>query len=88
MLPLNLPPFTRGMQVDDFLDYMLEINKHMNLTAKTMTKAEAMDRHINDSLALLPIIERNMPRAKTSPIRIIDVGTGAGLPGVVLAIAR
>lgn len=56
-----------------------------------MTKAEAYDRHVNDSLALLPIIERHLPSEKRSAgaaLTAIDVGTGAGLPGMIFAIAR
>lgn len=52
-------------------------------------KGEALDRHINDSLALLPLIAKHLPAAQEGgPIRVIDVGTGAGLPGMVFAIAR
>ncbi len=38
-----------------------------------------MERHILDSLQLLPLINRELPT--------LDIGTGAGFPGMVLAIA-
>lgn len=54
-------------------------NKAYNLTA--IRKPEAMLKlHILDSLSVV----KNL--AKLNPKRIIDVGTGAGLPGIILAI--
>ncbi len=55
---------------------MIKWNKAYNLTA-IRDPREMISRHIIDSLAILPFIKGQ---------RIIDVGTGAGLPGVVLAI--
>lgn len=53
-------------------------NRAYNLTA--VEDAPAMvDRHLLDSLSILPWL---------TGTRILDAGTGAGLPGVVLAIAR
>uniref|UniRef100_A0A7S3QS54 Ribosomal RNA small subunit methyltransferase G n=1 Tax=Dunaliella tertiolecta TaxID=3047 RepID=A0A7S3QS54_DUNTE len=148
-------------QLETYLDYMLETNKVMNLTA-VRDRSEALVRHLADSLALLPIIEhhctapRSTPQQTTTniaasmstsattttttasardkssntsertqqkssgphslrasqpdaladteargvngagmqstpmaqPLRVIDVGTGAGLPGMVLAVMR
>ena len=66
-------------QVDQLLDFIKLIekwNKAYNLTA--IRDREEMARlHILDSLAIIPHIEGN---------RIIDIGTGAGLPGIPLAI--
>ena len=42
-----------------------------------------LTQHILDSLAVLPPLRRQAPKAK----QLLDVGSGAGLPGVVLAIA-
>lgn len=58
---------------------VLETNKHMNLTAITDPEAFAV-KHIIDSLTLLPYIPQG--------VTLADVGTGAGFPGIVLAIMR
>lgn len=61
-----------------YCDRMLEKNQVMNLTAIT-DPAEAMRLHLLDSAALLAAHD-------LAGKKIIDVGTGAGLPGMVLAI--
>ncbi|MCL2576718.1 MAG: 16S rRNA (guanine(527)-N(7))-methyltransferase RsmG [Defluviitaleaceae bacterium] len=58
---------------------VLEVNKHMNLTRITDEEDFAV-KHIIDSLTLLPYIKPNAS--------LIDIGTGAGFPGLVLRIMR
>jgi len=58
---------------------VLETNKYMNLTAIT-DPAEFTIKHIIDSLTLLPHIPHG--------VTLGDIGTGAGFPGLVLAIMR
>lgn len=61
----------------------------MNLTG-AKDENEIMERHVEDSLALIqPIRTCYLQHCGNSweNIRIIDVGTGAGLPGIILAIA-
>lgn len=53
------------------------------LAVKTME--EAIDRHVNDSLTLIPIIEDYFSRDELS---VVDVGSGAGLPGAILAMMK
>lgn len=62
-----------------YLDMVLERNGHINLTA-VRDREEAVVKHIADSLALT-----DLPEYAASD-RIIDVGTGAGFPGALLAI--
>lgn len=65
--------------------------QQFNLTAVT-ERTEVMERHVNDSLALLPVIEAAYTEkySNSSPVQlnVVDVGSGAGLPGIILAIAR
>lgn len=61
-----------------FSELLYEKNKVMNLTA-IRDKKEIMEKHFIDSLLLTKII-------KEDEKKIIDVGTGAGFPGLVLSI--
>lgn len=63
-----------------YLDLLLAVNERMNLTRIT-DRAEAEVLHVGDSLTLLPFL----PAGK---IRLADIGSGGGLPGIPLAIAR
>jgi len=75
------------------VSHALESVQRMNLTAVT-DEAEVMTRHVEDSLAVLPPLERAY-RARstaggrgTDGVSLIDVGSGAGLPGLILAVVR
>jgi len=61
-----------------FRDLLLKWNKTYNLTA-LRDPEQAISHHLLDSLAILPHIG-------TGPL--LDVGSGGGLPGIPLAIAR
>eukprot|EP01026_Neomeris_dumetosa_P065791 TRINITY_DN63283_c0_g1_i3.p1 TRINITY_DN63283_c0_g1~~TRINITY_DN63283_c0_g1_i3.p1 ORF type:complete len:219 (+),score=32.26 TRINITY_DN63283_c0_g1_i3:123-779(+) len=69
-----------------FIDVLLEVNQRMNLTG-VKTKEECIERHLNDSLSLLEPMQKRIGQGYTG-LRVIDVGSGAGLPGMVLAIAK
>ncbi|MEZ6242360.1 MAG: 16S rRNA (guanine(527)-N(7))-methyltransferase RsmG [Phycisphaerales bacterium] len=70
-----------------YLAFVLEANKSFNLTAIEEPSA-AWERHILDALTLLPVLAEATPEAEGEPLCLIDVGSGAGLPGIPLAIAR
>jgi 16S rRNA (guanine527-N7)-methyltransferase len=63
-----------------YLGALLAANERFNLTAVT-DPAEAWVRHVQDSLTLVPFL------ASADAKRVIDVGSGGGLPGLPLAIA-
>jgi 16S rRNA (guanine527-N7)-methyltransferase len=72
-------------QVESFESYYRELvawNRKINLTAITGYD-EVQVGHFLDSLTVLPVL----PAAGQTP-RVIDVGTGAGLPGLPLKIVR
>ncbi len=62
-----------------YLDLMLQMNQRINLTAIT-DYHEALYKHIFDSLIIL-----NLPEFSAAA-SILDIGSGAGFPGIPLAI--
>jgi 16S rRNA (guanine527-N7)-methyltransferase len=63
-----------------YLDLLLNANKRMNLTRIT-DRAAAEVQHVADALTLLPFLP-------AGTLRLADVGSGGGVPGIPLAIAR
>ena len=61
-----------------YLELLTEYNSHTNLTALRDEKS-IIEKHFLDSLLLQNLIKRESKKA-------IDIGTGAGFPGMVLAI--
>lgn len=88
----NLDKFEKGLRclnisltdymMEQFLDYyeiLIETNKVMNLTAITEFD-DVIEKHFLDSLSLCRIYKFN------DDISILDMGTGAGFPGIPLKI--
>ena len=73
---------TQTGQLFRFYEILSEKNKVMNLTAVTDLQ-ETVTRHFLDSLSLVRIAGS----AELSGAKLIDVGTGAGFPGIPLAVA-
>lgn len=73
-------------QAEQLLSYgtlMLKWNKVYNLTA-LRDPASVLTHHLLDSLAAVPPLQREW----AGEGRLLDVGSGGGLPGVVIAIMR
>jgi 16S rRNA (guanine527-N7)-methyltransferase len=71
-------------RIDAYLDAVLEINRTLNLTS-VRERDEAVVRHLLDSLSVVPIWHALAGEAP--PRRVLDLGTGGGFPGAVLAVA-
>ena len=89
----NLDKFLNGLeelhielseeQVNQFIRYyemLVEKNKVMNLTAITEFD-EVIEKHFLDSLSLIKVYDL------TKEVSVLDMGTGAGFPGIPLKIA-
>jgi len=64
-------------QLDSYLDLLVKWNRKINLTSEK-TPSEILHRHIFDSLQYARVITPND--------QIIDIGSGAGFPGIPLKI--
>ena len=70
-----------GMQLTalrEYLDLLQRWNQTYNLTA-VRERDDMLSQHLADCLALVPPLKQRQPK------RVLDVGSGGGLPGVVIA---
>ena len=67
-------------QFDQFYELLIEWNKVMNLTGITEYE-EVNEKHFIDSLSIVKVVDINKINT------VIDVGTGAGFPGIPMKIA-
>ena len=67
-------------RIETYLDEVERFNQRINLT--TVPRDQAWDRHIVDSLTLLEVA------APAAGERVVDVGSGAGIPGIPFALVR
>lgn len=82
-------PLTPGVQeqLATYLRVLSERNAQFNLTA--IRDPEAMERRLFlDAIAMIPTLDRLVTSRRSSTPRLIDVGSGAGFPGLVLKIVR
>ncbi len=75
--PLNVPRETFP-DLEVFRSLILEKNKEINLIS-SKTENNSRERHIIDSAQIIDIIDKNLNICT-------DIGSGSGLPGIVLAI--
>jgi len=64
--------------IDRYLKHLKKNNTQINLVGRS-TLFNAWDRHVSDSLQLTQFI-------KNKKSKIIDLGTGAGIPGIIISI--
>lgn len=74
-------PMQRGLLLSQ-LDFVIEKNRSLNLTRITDPK-DAIIRHVVDSLLILPSLRKAQHEMDT---RFLDIGTGAGFPGIPIGI--
>lgn len=83
-------------QIDHYIDLLLKWNNTFKLTAIT-NRQEVLDKHILDGLSIVEscqaqIDQHQITQAKSqqqlqnSNFHILDLGSGMGIPGVILAI--
>ncbi len=72
-------------QLLEFIGLLQKWNKVYNLTS-VRDPAEMMTHHLLDSLAAVAPLQRRLAQAGLEAPRLLDVGSGGGLPGVVFAI--
>ena len=77
-IPALAPDPARDARLAAYRDLLLRWNATINLVS-ARTAAEVDDRHIADSLQLVPLLPAQGP--------IADLGSGGGLPGIVIAAA-
>jgi 16S rRNA (guanine527-N7)-methyltransferase len=75
------------VQLLEYLGLIQKWTKVYNLTA-VRDPAEMLTHHLLDSLAVVTPLRKQLPSVTGAPAnpRLLDVGSGAGLPGVVIAI--
>ena len=79
LAPLLPPGF--GERCERYVALLLEANARLNLTR--VVEPDAVARlHLLDAVAALPILDAE------APSRAVDLGSGGGVPGIPLAIAR
>ncbi len=80
---------TQVQQLLQYVDLIQKWTKVYNLTA-VRDPAEMLTHHLLDSLAAIPPLDRQLHARgiMTTAARLLDVGSGAGLPGIVIAICR
>jgi 16S rRNA (guanine527-N7)-methyltransferase len=89
---MGLPLSERQIQqLLDYLSLLQRWNKVYNLTA-VREPARMLTHHLVDSLAIWAPLQRQVrgavpgPGTSDAPLRLLDAGSGGGLPGVVLAL--
>ena len=68
-----------------YLDLLGQWSRVYNLTA-VRDRSEMLVTHLLDCIAVVPPLQRQLSQMDGAPPRLLDVGSGAGLPGLALAV--
>ena len=71
-------------QLTRYAEELLRWNRRINLVARKTGTQELVEKHFLDSLTLLSVLDPALEEGA----HLLDIGTGAGFPGLVLAVAR
>ena len=68
------------LDFENYISLILEKNKKINLISqKTSSRKSIIDRHIIDSAQIIDFVDLNLNTTT-------DIGSGAGMPGIIVAI--
>ncbi len=68
-------------RLERYVELLLEANRHLNLT-RVVDPADVARLHLLDALAALPLLD------ELGAVRAVDLGSGGGIPGIPIALAR
>ncbi len=72
-------------QFEQFLSLFIEYNSHTNLSA-IRDREGIIEKHFIDSLYGVSIASEIVAHTRTTPIRLLDIGSGGGFPGIPLKL--
>ncbi len=72
-------------QFEHFLWLFIEYNSHTNLSA-IRDKDSIIEKHFIDSLYGVSIVSEIIEHTATQPVRLLDIGSGGGFPGIPLKL--
>ncbi|MGC2192098.1 MAG: RsmG family class I SAM-dependent methyltransferase [Candidatus Dormiibacterota bacterium] len=78
--PAHRPSERQRVLLERYLDLLYADSNRLNLTR--VPRAQAWTRHVEESLDLVPL------RTWSSGERVLDLGSGGGIPGIPLAISQ
>ena len=72
-------------QFEHFLSLFIEYNAHTNLSA-IRERDDIIEKHFIDSLYGVSIASEIVEHTSTTPVRLLDIGSGGGFPGIPLKL--
>lgn len=81
MIYKDITDLEQNAKLKEYVELLLRWNQKINLIGKS-TESDIWNRHILDSAQLMNLLTEN----NLNQFNCVDIGTGAGLPGVVLSI--